>query len=253
MLSFGIFSARAAMMAARNRAFIVGSGNPSLAATVISRASLPNSFDLAASWRPLRCMMFLNWECPAIVLSAAQAPRALLSGACPGLARPGQARGAARADRSKGVRFIYSVAPRREASPERRPRLLEPPAEADWADMAGKPGGVVGLDRDRAQRCRSRGRLEPAGRDAAPEPVERLVLAHADHRVVVAGHADIRDERRTARQDLMVGRRRVGMGADHEARATVTEVTHRLFLAGGLAMHVDHDCVSVAAQDAGVE
>jgi len=33
---------------------------------VISRASLPNSFDFWASCRPLRCMMFLNWECPAM-------------------------------------------------------------------------------------------------------------------------------------------------------------------------------------------
>src|ERR1700744_6146438 len=61
-----MFSCRAAMMAARSRAFMVGSGNPILAATVISRASLPNSFDFWASCRPLRCMMFLNWEWPAI-------------------------------------------------------------------------------------------------------------------------------------------------------------------------------------------
>jgi hypothetical protein len=27
---------------------------------------LPNSFDLTASWRPLRYMMFLNCECPAM-------------------------------------------------------------------------------------------------------------------------------------------------------------------------------------------
>src|SRR5882672_1873661 len=74
MLSLDIFSTRAAMMAARSRAFIEGSGRPSLAATVISRASLPNSLDLTLSCRPLRCMMFLNWECPAIVLSAANGP-----------------------------------------------------------------------------------------------------------------------------------------------------------------------------------
>src|SRR5882724_1067590 len=61
-----MFSWRAAMMAARKRAFMLGSGVPSLAATVISRASLPNSFDFWASCRPLRCMIFLNWECPAM-------------------------------------------------------------------------------------------------------------------------------------------------------------------------------------------
>src|SRR5438128_12457530 len=66
ILSLGMFSARAATTAARSRGFIAGSGVPSLAATVISRASLPKSFDFWASWRPLRCMMFLNWEWPAM-------------------------------------------------------------------------------------------------------------------------------------------------------------------------------------------
>src|SRR5205814_7383246 len=55
-----------ATTAARKRGFIAGSGVPSLAATVISRASLPNSLDFIASCRPLRCMMFLNWEWPAM-------------------------------------------------------------------------------------------------------------------------------------------------------------------------------------------
>src|SRR4029453_7209751 len=61
-----MFSWRAEMMAARSRGFMAGSGWPILAATVISRASLPKSFDFWASWRPLRCMMFLNWEWPAM-------------------------------------------------------------------------------------------------------------------------------------------------------------------------------------------
>src|SRR6266545_1833090 len=77
MPSLDMFSARAAMMAARRRAFIVGSGRPSLAAVVISRASFPNSLDLTLSCRPLRCMMFLNWECPAMAHSST-APFALL-------------------------------------------------------------------------------------------------------------------------------------------------------------------------------
>ena len=57
---------RAAITAARRRGFMAGSGVPSFAATVISRASLPKTFDFWASCRPLRCMMFLNWECPAM-------------------------------------------------------------------------------------------------------------------------------------------------------------------------------------------
>ena len=75
MPSLGMFSARAAMIAARSRAFIVGSGRPSLAAVVISRASLENSLERTLSWRPLRCMMFLNWECPAIVVRPLQGSR----------------------------------------------------------------------------------------------------------------------------------------------------------------------------------
>src|ERR1700733_3086621 len=66
ILSFGMFSCLAATIAARRRGFIAGSGVPSLAATVISRASLPNTFDFWASCRPLRCMMFWNWEWPAM-------------------------------------------------------------------------------------------------------------------------------------------------------------------------------------------
>ena len=66
MLSFGIDWALAFWIASRRRGFIVGSGTPHLAATVISRASLENIFDRTASWRPLRCMMFLNCEWPAM-------------------------------------------------------------------------------------------------------------------------------------------------------------------------------------------
>src|SRR5260370_37871298 len=69
ILSFDMFSVRAARMAARSRAFIPGSGDPILPETVISRASLPNSLALTASCRPLRCMMFLNCECPAMASS----------------------------------------------------------------------------------------------------------------------------------------------------------------------------------------
>ena len=35
---------------------------PSLAAIVISRLSLEKIFERTLSTRPLRCMMFLNWE-----------------------------------------------------------------------------------------------------------------------------------------------------------------------------------------------
>src|ERR1700761_5291136 len=67
ILSLGMDSALAAMMARRRRALAVGSGRPVLAASVMSRDSLENSLDRILSWRPLRCWMFLNFEWPAMV------------------------------------------------------------------------------------------------------------------------------------------------------------------------------------------
>src|ERR1043165_7459053 len=67
MTSVGRDSALALFTARRRRAFIAGSGRPILAATVISRESLENSLERAEAARPLRCMMFLNFACPAMV------------------------------------------------------------------------------------------------------------------------------------------------------------------------------------------
>src|ERR1700693_4897738 len=61
-----MLACRAATIAARSRGFDAGSGRPWRAETVISRISLANCRPRRASWAPLRCMMFLNWECPAI-------------------------------------------------------------------------------------------------------------------------------------------------------------------------------------------
>src|SRR6185503_10556778 len=67
MTSLGIDSALALATARRRREFIAGSGRPAFAATVISRESLENSLERAESARPLRCMMFLNLEWPAML------------------------------------------------------------------------------------------------------------------------------------------------------------------------------------------
>ena len=66
MTSLDMDSALALATARRRRGFMAGSGMPILAAMVISRESLENSLERAASWRPFLCMMFLNFECPAI-------------------------------------------------------------------------------------------------------------------------------------------------------------------------------------------
>ena len=67
--SLGRLSALALLTARRRRGFMAGSGRPDLAATVMSRDSLENSLDRCASARPLRCMMFLNLEWPAMRIS----------------------------------------------------------------------------------------------------------------------------------------------------------------------------------------
>src|SRR6188472_182383 len=66
MLSLGIEAARALLTASRSRGFMSGSGMPDFAATVISRESLENAAERFLSCAPLRCMMFLNLEWPAI-------------------------------------------------------------------------------------------------------------------------------------------------------------------------------------------
>src|ERR687896_345554 len=66
MLSLGMFAARAAAIAERRRGLVLGSGNPDLAAALNSRISLVKSLRRGASCAPLRYMMFLNCECPAM-------------------------------------------------------------------------------------------------------------------------------------------------------------------------------------------
>ena len=132
-------------------------------------------------------------------------------------------------------------------------RLFQPRAEPHRADFRGQSGLVVGFDRDTAQGGGTGRRLEALGGDAAQEARQRLVLDHADHGIIIAGHADIGNESRAARQDLVIGGRRMRVRADHEAGAAVDEMTHRLFLAGRLAMKVEHDRVGAGFERAGIE
>jgi hypothetical protein len=66
MLSLGIDCALALLTASLSLGFMSGSGVPIFAATVISRESLENIAERFLSCAPLRCMMFLNLEWPAI-------------------------------------------------------------------------------------------------------------------------------------------------------------------------------------------
>src|SRR5277367_1696037 len=67
MLSLGMDSALALAIARRRRELAAGSGRPCLAARVMSRDSLENSFERSPSWRSLRNWIFLNFEWPAIL------------------------------------------------------------------------------------------------------------------------------------------------------------------------------------------
>src|SRR4051794_23444164 len=127
ILSFGMLSARAARIAARRRGFMLGSGRPILAATVISRASLPNTFDLMASCRPLRCMMFLNWEWPAKESSTRSSLRNFSARFI-----------GSRRDKIHRYKPHLEGAPKDvsqgESVPECGPRFLEPAAKSHWRD-----------------------------------------------------------------------------------------------------------------------
>src|SRR6185312_12612743 len=106
MTSLGSDSALALFTARRRRAFMAGSGRPALAATVISRESLENSLERALSARPLRCMMFLNLECPAMVRrryrkDRGRRKRALLLAPARAVRNPRDARGLAPRDPGK--------------------------------------------------------------------------------------------------------------------------------------------------------
>src|SRR6185312_5383512 len=65
-VSFGMLAWRAASTAARNRGLAAVSGRPERAAVVNSRISLVKILPRFLSCAPLRYMMFLNCEWPAI-------------------------------------------------------------------------------------------------------------------------------------------------------------------------------------------
>src|SRR5690606_1772255 len=90
------------------------------------------------------------------------------------------------------------VRPRMRALPEPRRDILQAWADAHRRDPYGEPGRVVGLERKSAQ-GRLAGRwLEAPGRNLAREAPQRLILVHAEHRIVIAAHAGIGYVRRTA-------------------------------------------------------
>src|SRR5690606_16736989 len=172
-------------IARRRRGFIAASGMPDFAATVISRASLENIFDRTASCRPLRCMIFLNCEWPAMAT-----PYRL---AAPVTRRRCRWRGTRRLRRPSRAPFFgmppYNfLAARRPAGerrkpapsgPERRNGFGKARAETQGRDLLGKPRPVGDLHSHAADRRRPVRRFETALRHFRDEAVERLLLVHS--------------------------------------------------------------------------
>src|SRR5271166_6591061 len=126
------------------------------------------------------------------------------------------------------------------SGPEVRLGGVEQAANPDRRDRLGE-SLRPDLDRDPAEGRGTQRRLEPAGGDAADEAPQRLVLLHADHRIVVAGHADVGDKSGAAGEDAMVGARNMSVGAGYQTGPAVSEMGERRFFAGGLGVHVDDD------------
>src|SRR6185437_11730467 len=205
-------------MASRRRGFISGSGTPAFAATVISRANFAKSLARIASRLPLRCMIFLNCEWPAIghVRRALriEGPLSRLGWRWSSLAR----------------RFNEL----RDGGFQMRPLT-------QGLNTRGKASRIVGIDQQARDRSRAEGRLVPAARDFRQEAVDRLVAIHAENRIIIAAHAGIRHVGRSRGQYASVGRRRVRMRADSRAHSTVEVESYRLLFARRLGMEIDQD------------
>src|SRR5215216_1969911 len=93
--------------------------------------------------------------------------------------------------------------------------------QSDGRNAQREPGPVVRFDGDSGQGRLARSRLQPRTRGLLEESPDRFLLLHAQYRVVIAAHAGIRDIGSPALEHAVVGRRHMGMSADHEARASV--------------------------------
>ena len=138
--------------------------------------------------------------------------------------------------------------------PEQRLGRCQNTTEPQPFRAGRKSGRIVDLDGQPRNGGRAHGRLESRARDLGQESVERLARVHAQHRIVVAAHADVADEGGAAAAAR--ARRRsatwVCVPTTQLARPS-TIVAHGLLLAGGLGVEVDDDRVGAALERAGLE
>src|SRR5690606_10666204 len=227
ILSLGMDCERALLTASRSRALKAGSGTPSLAATVISRASLEKILERTASLLPLRCMTFLACEWPAI-----RSPPVDVNAVAP---YSGQTPG-------------NKVTPARL---EVGKRLGKHPTMTNGRDAQREPRLRIRLDSHAAERGLPLGRREAVLWHPGEEAVQRLLGIHADDGVEVAAHAGIGHQLGATAKDAVIGRRNVRVGADDEADAAVEEVPHGLNLRGRLGVKVHQHRIGLLAEWAG--
>ena len=72
MVSRGMLAALPSSIARRSTALNFGSGPPARAATMMARASFDQIFPRLASTAALRCLMFFQALCPAMVLDCSE-------------------------------------------------------------------------------------------------------------------------------------------------------------------------------------
>src|SRR6266550_3409968 len=110
----------------------------------------------------------------------------------------------------------------------------------DSLDRCGSAGGTVNGNQYGIE-CHGSRRHDEAVRDPAQEPLQDYVFVHPDAAVPGPDHAHIGDVGGPARQDPGVGRRDVGVGADHGAGPADQVPAHRGLLRRGFGVHVAED------------
>src|SRR6202521_4395392 len=114
----------------------------------------------------------------------------------------------------------------------------------DSLDRCGPAGGTSNGNQYRIESHGAGGDDEPI-RHPGQEALEHDVLVHADAPVPGTHHAHVRHVGRASGKHPGVGRRYVGVRADHSADATVQVPAHGGLLRGRLRVHIAEDDLDV--------
>jgi hypothetical protein len=113
-------------------------------------------------------------------------------------------------------------------------------AEHDALDAMGAAGSSVAGDKGCAHLGIALRGLEFSGHSSEKAGQDKLFF-NADDGVVGAGHADIGLVSRTSREDALISRGDMGMGAEQRCDAAVKVPAEGYFFAGGFAVEVEQD------------